>query len=69
MRDENQVSKQFGFVSFKNNQDAVKALNFYTSKENDDPDKKKLFVCQAKSKQQRKAEMEKLAFQYKLSMK
>lgn len=62
MRDENMVSKQFGFVSFKNAEDSLKALNFYSDKENVEADKKQLFVCQFKSKQQRKIENEKQTF-------
>ena len=65
MRDADGKSKQFGFVCFKNPEDAQKALDhFVADKENT----RKLYVCEAKSKLQRKAELERSAYLFKRSM-
>ena len=62
MHDAEMNSRQFGFVCFKSASDARAALDFYSSdKENEDV-QQQLYVCEAKSKEQRKAELEKKAF-------
>lgn len=48
MRDENQISKGFGFVSFKNLSDAQRALQAFKSE-----DPSALYVREALSKEQR----------------
>ena len=59
-------SKQFGFVCFKSSEDAQKALDHFSlDKENS---RNKLYVVEAKTKQQRKAELERSSYQFKRSM-
>jgi len=67
MKDDQMQSKQFGFVCFKTSEDAQKALDhFSVDKEN--TESKRLYVVEAKSKQQRKAELERSSYQFKRSM-
>ena len=59
-------SRQFGFVCFKSSEDAQKALDHISlDKENS---RNKLYVVEAKTKQQRKAELERSSYQFKRSM-
>ena len=72
MRDENGKSKQFGFVCFKQNEDAQKALNHFSAAKENAPDPAdthpSMYVCEAKTKEQRRLELTKSAYQFKRSM-
>ena len=72
MRDENGKSKQFGFVCFKQNEDAQKALNHFSAAKENAPDpantNPSMYVCEAKTKEQRRLELTKSAYQFKRSM-
>jgi polyadenylate-binding protein len=73
MRDESGKSKQFGFVCFRQSQDAQKALDHFSAAKENAPDPASthayLYVCEAKTKEQRRLELEKSAYQFKRSMK
>jgi polyadenylate-binding protein len=72
MRDENGKSKQFGFVCFKQNEDAQKALNHFSAAKENAPEpantNPSMYVCEAKTKEQRRLELTKSAYQFKRSM-
>jgi polyadenylate-binding protein len=72
MRDENGKSKQFGFVCFKESEDAQKALNHFSVSKENAPDpvntNTSIYVCEAKTKEQRRLELAKSAYQFKRSM-
>jgi RNA recognition motif-containing protein len=65
MRDSEGVSKQFGFTCFANSEDAQKALDHFKSA---DKENKGLVVCEFKTKEQRRMELEKTSYQFKKSM-
>jgi RNA recognition motif-containing protein len=60
MKDESNKSKGFGFVCFKNANDAKKAL--------EENNQNGLYVCEAKSKEQRQLELQKKSLTFKKSM-
>jgi RNA recognition motif-containing protein len=66
--DENQKSKQFGFVCFRKAEDAQKALAHFSALGADEPTEAKLYVREAKTKQQRQAEMAMESYKFKKSM-
>lgn len=67
--DENQKSKQFGFVCFKRAEDAQKAQAHFASQSADESSAEvKLYVREAKTKQQRQAEMAMESYKFKKSM-
>ena len=72
MRDKNGKSKQFGFVCFKQNEDAQKALNHFSAAKKNAPDpaktKTSMYVCEAKTKEKRRLELAKSAYQFKRSI-
>lgn len=72
MKDENQMSKGFGFVCFKDWQDAQKAIDELgqtrDSNEEESDKKPSLYVREAKTKEQRKLELVKSTYQFKKSM-
>ena len=72
MRDENGKSKQFGFVCYKKSEDAQKALDHFSAAKENAPDptstQPPLYVCEAKTKEQRRLELAKSAYQFKRSM-
>lgn len=65
MRDSEGVSKQFGFTCFASSDDAQKALDHFKSA---DKENKGLVVCEFKTKEQRRMELEKTSYQFKKSM-
>ena len=69
MKDENGKSRGFGFVCFKQMADSAKALETYTSGEQQDENSNsRLYVREAKSKEQRRLELAKKTYQFKKSM-
>lgn len=72
MRDENGKSKQFGFVCFKQSDDAQKALDHFSAAKENAPDPTSahpsMYVCEAKTKEQRQLELARSAYQFKRSM-
>ncbi len=72
MRDENGKSKQFGFVCFKKSEDAQKALDHFSAAKENAPDptnsQPPLYVGEAKTKEQRRLDLAKSAYQFKRSM-
>ena len=66
MRDEEHKSKGFGFVCFKDWQDAQKALNAFADQRAKGTST--LYVTEFKTKEQRKTEIEKKTYQFKKSM-
>ena len=67
MKDAEGVSKGFGFVCFKNWQDAQKALESFSS-DNADSEEQNLYVSESKTKEQRQLEVAKKTYQFKKSM-
>lgn len=72
MRDENGKSRQFGFVCFKLSEDAQKALDHFSASKDEAPEpankNESLYVCEAKTKEQRRLELAKSSYQFKRSM-
>lgn len=71
MKDENQQSKSFGFVCFRDWQDAQKAIDeFGQVRESNSEEEKQpsLYVREAKTKEQRALELQKSTYQFKKSM-
>lgn len=66
MRDDGKKSKGFGFVCFKERQDAFKALTFF--EEARTSNNSTLYVAEFKSKDQRQKELQKKTYQFKKSM-
>lgn len=62
MHDADNNSRQFGFVCFKKASDARAALEYYSADKENEQNQHQLYVCEAKSKDQRKAELEKKSF-------
>ena len=67
MKDENGVSRGFGFVCFKDMADAAKALDSFNDQSQEE-NSGKLYVREAKSKEQRQLELAKKTYQFKKSM-
>ncbi len=67
MKDENQQSKGFGFVCFKDSQDARRALTDFEEAKKLNPIGT-LYVREALSKEQRQIEITKKTLSYKKSM-
>ena len=65
MRDADGKSRGFGFVCYKNWEDALKAKEAFNS---DDGRLPKLYVTESKTKEQRQIELAKKTYQYKKSM-
>lgn len=61
MKDENGKSKGFGFVCFKNPEEAEKAVQAFS-------DKSSLYVCEAKTKERRVQELTKSTYTFKRSV-
>ena len=70
MKDADGKSKGFGFVCFKNWQDAQKALESFNQEldEGEEKEDSKLYVNESKSKEQRQLEIAKKTYQFKKSM-
>ena len=68
MKDAEGKSKGFGFVCFKNWQDAQKALEAFNQGGDADDQQSKLYVNESKSKEQRQLEIAKKTYQFKKSM-
>ena len=66
MRDGDQKSKGFGFVCYKEWQDAEKALTSFAEERTHS--KSGLYVSEFKSKEQRELEIQKKTYQFKKSM-
>ena len=65
MKDADGKSRGFGFVCFKNWEDALKAKEAFNS---DDGRLPKMYVSESKTKEQRQIELAKKTYQYKKSM-
>lgn len=68
MTDDDGKSKGFGFVCFKNWQDAQKALDAFNQNSGDHDEEQKLYVGESKTKEQRQLEVAKKTYQFKKSM-
>jgi len=66
MRDDGNKSKGFGFVCFKEWQDAFKALTSFEEARTNNTST--LYVAEFKSKEQRQKELQKKTYQFKKSM-
>ena len=70
MKDEEGKSKGFGFVCFKDSHDAKKALEAFSDNDRSEAShgSDRLYVVEARSKEQRQMDLQKSTYRFKMSM-